>query len=93
MPPNIKVERGVEYSAVRKRQDPELGREGGTLDFCEEPFLPMASSYRLSFGTFCRDTDSRQSGVELWRSGTGGRILQSFPGCLAVCAQNGLGES
>lgn len=53
----------------------------------------MASSYKLSFGIFYRDTDSRQSVVELWRSGTGGRILQSFLGFLAVCAQNDLGES
>lgn len=65
---NIKVERGLEYSAVRKRHHPELRREEGMFDFFEDCFLAMASSSRVSFGTFYRDIDSI---VELWRSGTG----------------------
>lgn len=71
---NIQVERGLEYLAVKKRPNPEPGREGGMLDFCEDVFLPMASSYKISFGTFYRDTDFRWSCVELRRSGPGSRI-------------------
>lgn len=56
---NIQVERGLEYLAVKKRPTPEPGKEGGRLDFCEDAFLPMAGSYKISFGTFYRDTDFR----------------------------------
>lgn len=45
--------------------DPELGREGGVSDFCEDSFLAMASSYKISFGSVYRNTDSRQSIVGL----------------------------
>lgn len=63
------------------------------FDFCEDSFLGMASSYKISFGAFYGDPGSRQSSVELWRSELEGGIPQSFLGFVMLSFQSDPGDS